>query len=363
MKKIIPFIKSDSVSKIHEYAEAITETVREPLLVLDNKLKVLLANASFYKTFNVSSKKTDGKFIYEIGNKQWDIPALRILLEQIIPKNKYFENYEIRHDFKDIGTRVMLLNARKFEHLNLILLAIEDITEEKKLTEYTIQASKLATIGLLSSSLAHGLNGPLTGVINFLEVYVNQEQKGSPKYEELNLILNSCRHMAEVVRKLTYFVSDGNEKFVKLDLVNIVSEALLFVEVQVVARKIKLIRDFSKEPVMVLGSKNQLQQMLLNIVINAKEAIGREGKITVRIKNNKKDKFAILEVVDTGVGISKANLLNLFTPFFTTKKAVGGVGLGLFSSREIAMKHGGNIKVKSIKGKGAKIIINLPTIK
>ena len=113
----------------------IVETIREPLLVLDSDLKVVLANHSFYDFFKVKSEETVGQLIYDLGNKQWDIPKLRELLENILPNKNPFNNYEVEHDFATIGRRIMLLNARQIEQTmgkeRIILLAIEDITERK----------------------------------------------------------------------------------------------------------------------------------------------------------------------------------------------------------------------------------------
>ncbi|HEX5268830.1 MAG TPA: PAS domain S-box protein, partial [Gemmataceae bacterium] len=114
------------------YAEAIIATVREPLVVLESDLRVRTANRSFYNTFRVRPAETEGKLLYDLGNRQWDIPALRKLLEDILPENTAFEGFEVEHDFPAIGRRVMLLNARRLyregDHAELILLAVEDVT-------------------------------------------------------------------------------------------------------------------------------------------------------------------------------------------------------------------------------------------
>ncbi len=118
------------------YAESIVDTVQESLLVLDKDLRVISANPSFYSTFQVSPEGTENKFIYDISNGQWDIPRLRELLEEILPKNTHFKNFEVDHVFPDIGRKVMSLNARRIYQegagTERILLSIEDITERKR---------------------------------------------------------------------------------------------------------------------------------------------------------------------------------------------------------------------------------------
>jgi diguanylate cyclase (GGDEF)-like protein/PAS domain S-box-containing protein len=127
------------LQKALEYSDAIIATVREPLLVLDKGLKIITANRSFYRTFQVNPKETEKRLIYELGNHQWNIPRLKKLLENILPKNNVFEDYEVEHDFESIGRKTMLLNARKIyremNNVEMILLAIEDITERKKAEE------------------------------------------------------------------------------------------------------------------------------------------------------------------------------------------------------------------------------------
>ena len=125
------------IQDAREYAENIVETVREPLVVLNSELKVLTANHSFYDTFKVTPEETIGNFIYDLGNRQWDIPGLRVLIEEILPQDTVFNGYEVEHDFVDIGRKTIVLNARQIfrENIgsNIILLAMEDITERKRL--------------------------------------------------------------------------------------------------------------------------------------------------------------------------------------------------------------------------------------
>src|SRR5664280_847169 len=128
-----------SADEAREYAESIINTVREPLIALDQDLRVVKVSRSFYDVFKVKPEETMGQLIYDLGNKQWDIPKLRDLLEDILPKKVSFDNYEVEHDFAIIGRRIMLLNARQIQRATgkerIILLAIEDITERKQSEE------------------------------------------------------------------------------------------------------------------------------------------------------------------------------------------------------------------------------------
>jgi PAS domain-containing protein len=127
----------DEISRAMKFAESIVATIREPLLVLDAQLRVVSASLSFYRTFQMLPEDTEHQHIYDLGNRQWDIPSLRKLLEETLPEEDVFENYIVEHDFPSIGKRKMVLNARKLYKEGegegegeggMILLAIEDIT-------------------------------------------------------------------------------------------------------------------------------------------------------------------------------------------------------------------------------------------
>jgi PAS domain S-box-containing protein len=120
--------------------QSIVEAVRESLIILDSNLRVRMANRSFYETFRVSVKETEGRRIYELGDGEWNVPALRTLLEEILPENSTFDGFEVAHDFPSIGPRVMLLNARRIPEQSgvqseLILLAIEDVSDRRRAEE------------------------------------------------------------------------------------------------------------------------------------------------------------------------------------------------------------------------------------
>src|SRR5437763_7820126 len=124
------------VEDIQNYAMNIVDTVREPLLILDATLRVQSANRAFYQTFHVSAEETENRLIYELGNGQWDIPALRTLLADIIPQSPAFNDYELEHDFPSIGRRVMLLNARQLRagiDTEVPVLSLQDEPERRRL--------------------------------------------------------------------------------------------------------------------------------------------------------------------------------------------------------------------------------------
>ena len=188
VKQVIETVGANFFDRLWEeswtYIKTVVDIVREPVLVLDKDLRVMIANDSFYRTFQVEKKATEGKVVYELGNGQWDIPALRKLLEDILPKNTFFKGFEVIHEFPAIGRKVMILNARQI-HSRLaedetsselfppiILLAMEDVTE------MMVVAETLA--GHASKSEAHSTEQTekLEAHIGKLEKEINELKKG-----------------------------------------------------------------------------------------------------------------------------------------------------------------------------------------
>jgi PAS domain S-box-containing protein len=156
-----------------EFATKVVDASRDALLILGWDLRVKTANETFYRTFQVDPAETEGRLIYELGNGQWDIPRLRELLEDILPQNEAFDDFEVEHDFADIGTRIMVLNARRIDHLQFILLAIEDQTESRR-AERSLRGSEERLRRVLETEAVGVLFFDRDGrVIDANEVFLN----------------------------------------------------------------------------------------------------------------------------------------------------------------------------------------------
>ena len=132
------------------YIKTVVDTLREPFLILDKELRVLSANRTFYLFFKVEQKDTEGKLVYDLGDGQWNIPKLKVLLEDILPKNTFFEDFDVEHDFPKLGKKIILLNARRVhtadEETPIILLAMEDITKQRNLEDQLKEYTKNLTL-------------------------------------------------------------------------------------------------------------------------------------------------------------------------------------------------------------------------
>ncbi len=245
-----------------EFAESIINTVRDPLIVLDQDLRVVKVSRSFYDVFKVIPEETVGQLMYDLGNKQWDIPVLRELLETILPQKATFDNYEVEHDFTTIGKRIMLLNARQIHRVmgkdRIILLSIEDITERKQLEEQIrYMAFHDALTGLpnrklfsdrLSISLAHAERNKTKVGIMMLDLDGFKDVNDTLGHDAGDIILKkTAERLCESLRKEDTVARFGGDEFVLiLPDIDSIEDAVLIAQ--------KIVDRFS-EPISVFSSQ------------------------------------------------------------------------------------------------------------
>ena len=256
---------------------------------------------------------------------------------------------------------------------DLTLSSGEDITLRKQTEEELIRSEKLVSLGQLAASVAHEVNNPLAGILVYITLLLNKykEKKLQTEVTENQLLKmkKELERTTRIIRNLLDFSRQSDPTIRPVELNKIVEAALLLVRHQINLENIKLEKKLDKKLPLVLADFDQIQQVLINIILNATQAMPEGGNLTITTSVNEGIKIGEtlkntvrIEIRDTGVGISKENLSKLFTPFFTTKERGKGVGLGLPVVHGIIERHKGKIEVDSELNVGTTFTIYLEVI-
>ena len=355
-----------------EYSDSIINTVREPLISLDQDLRVVSASRSFYEVFKVNPEETVGQLIYDLGNKQWDIPKLRELLENILPQKATFDNYEVEHDFADIGRRIMLLNARQIQRASgkerIILLSIEDITARSRFETELRQAKEAAEVANRSKSaflanMSHEIRTPMNAILGFSQLLRRDPEATPRQRQQIETINRSGEHLLSLINDILEMAkAEAGRTTLNpavFDLRALIGDVEKMLQQRAETKGLRLEVEQTKDlPRFVMGDEGKLRQILLNLLSNALKFTVK-GSVILRLgalPAAGKDFRLTAEIEDTGPGIEPQELARLFNPFEQAQagRAGGtGTGLGLAISRGYARLMGGDITVKSQPGQGS----------
>lgn len=355
--------RNAQVQEARDFADAIVETVREPLLVLDADLRVQRANRAFYQQFQVEPVDTERRRIFDLGDGQWNIPALRTLLEELLPTNRALVDYEVEHIFPSIGHRIMLLNARRIESTQLMLLAIEDITERKH-----VEREKQQTLAQREEFMAiasHELKTPVTSLKGFAQLLLSRFRKeGDDRAAafltkmdaQLDRLTNLIGELLDVTRIEAGQLPWHNEQF---DLDALVREIVEEVGYTSERHQIHLEGAAS---LLVSGDRERTGQVLTNLLSNAIKYSPQAN--TVRVKVVVDENSATVSVQDFGIGLAPEKQPHVFERFFRVSdpehETYPGLGLGLFISAQIIQRQGGRMWVESQPGVGSTFSFTVP---
>jgi PAS domain S-box-containing protein len=367
-----------AVQEAREYAESIVQTVREPLVVLDTDLRVISVNDSFYQIFKVIPEDTEGKLIYDLGNGQWNISKLRVLLEEIIPRSNQFQNFEVDHEFPAIGRKIMLLNARQIYRkgigAQMILLAIEDITERKKAEDEIKKLNqdlKHRTIKLeaaykeletFSYSVSHDLRTPLLGINGLsrilLERYPNHVDAKGQQF--LSMIHSSTQKMVQLIDDLLTFSRSGHQQMQPSDIDMEELARGVLEELRNIIPEQTLLLDIKTLPP-ARGDQSMIRQVFVNLLSNAIKFTRPKEAGVIEVGCIVKENENIYYVKDNGVGFDMRYASKLFEVFQRqhTVDEFEGAGVGLAIVQRIIHRHGGQVWAEGETGKGATFYFTL----
>lgn len=243
-----------------------------------------------------------------------------------------------------------------------------DRTEAAKMQQKLTQSEKLASIGLLAGGIAHEINNPLGGILIFSQMLLKEMPSDSPYHADVVEIEAAAQRCKSIVESLLDFARAqpdetriGKVKFQQIDAMEAVASALRFAKINLKQKQnIRVRENLAAKSAKILGDKNQLIQVVLNLVQNAIQAMPRGGELRIAVTSDEKEKKLRIEVSDTGKGIAPENLNRIFDPFFTTKQPGEGTGLGLSICYGLVTGMGGLLTVTSKPGKGARFTVTLP---
>jgi two-component system NtrC family sensor kinase len=234
----------------------------------------------------------------------------------------------------------------------------ERTTELKRMQAQMIQSEKMVAIGKLAAGVAHEINNPLTGVLTNSSLMLEDMADDHPWREDIQTIVNETLRCRKIVKGLLDFSRQSKPQRTLLDLNQVVEDTLALVRNQTVFRNTRIVYDLDPRLPTVLADADQMRQVVLNLVLNAAEAMVQGGELRVASSANLGKKAVELRISDTGPGIPDEVRARIFEPFFTTKKT--GTGLGLAVAYGIIERHHGEIRIDSARGKGTTFIITVP---
>ncbi|MDX2072717.1 MAG: CheR family methyltransferase [Haliscomenobacter sp.] len=390
------YARIQQIEELYTYYETILATVHEPMLVLDKNIRIKSANKAFCTTFQLNEEEIIGVLLFKLSNSQWNIPALRELLEDTVPKNNRFQDFEVDLDFAVVGHKTLLLNAHQIEQVSkneeLIVLTMVDITEvrrlaielqgkQKKVLDELIEAKVIAeqktqvaedavkSKQQFLSNMSHEIRTPMNAIIGFTSVLMKTKLSETQKVyvnaikvsgESLIVLINDILDLAKVdAGKMAI-------EHIPFRLFSSVSDMLHLFETKMQEKNLILIKEYDTSiPEVLVGDPVRLRQIILNLISNAVN-FTEEGTITVQVRKLEEDDENVkieFVVSDTGIGIPANKLKQIFDAFeqvaSETTRLYGGTGLGLAIVKQLVKLQGGTVEVKSKVGKGSTFSFNL----
>jgi PAS domain S-box-containing protein len=353
--------KAEALQTLKDFSENIIESISVGVLVLGLDERVESWNHQMETLFGVTQKEVLGKKLGElfpdsvidaIQNRTGRSPSSR---SEVVTLYKHPLKTPARSLTVDITLTPLF--GKEGEVTGQVII-VDDKTERVKLEDQLVQSEKLTSIGLLAAGVAHEVNTPLAVISSYSQMLYKQLEPEEPKAKVLDKIIKQSFRASEIVNSLLNFSRTNGTEFRLVELHGIITDTLSLLEHQFKTAKVKVRREFGTTALQVYGNPGKLQQVFLNLFINAKDAMPGGGELV--IKTSGYDSTFRVEVMDTGMGIPQEQLSKIYDPFFTTKELGRGTGLGLSVSYGIIQEHSGKISVDSKPGVGTCFVLELP---
>ncbi|RJP86322.1 MAG: GHKL domain-containing protein [Desulfobacteraceae bacterium] len=285
-----------------------------------------------------------------------------VMLILVASATLFFERvWQVYEDMQNDRRALQSAHKNLMELNETLECRVQERTEALAMSEKQIsQADRLASIGQLSSGIAHEINNPLGIILGYTQLMIRSEPTDTQRYDDLKTIEKHVKHCKIIVEDLLNFARTSKPRQESMNIHEALDDALAFIRHQSGSDRMEIVREYDPNvPPMVLDEK-KIKQVLINLMMNAIHAVRKKGRITLRTRFDAQENNVLITIKDTGYGIEKKNLSRIFDPFFTTKPTGEGTGLGLAVSYGIIKSHGGDIRVASEIGNGAEFTVVLP---
>jgi two-component system, NtrC family, sensor kinase len=351
--------KALEVARLKDFSENIVESLNVGVLAVDLEGIVESWNTRMEQLFGVRRQEAVGRQLRSLLPQELaEEIAARGDADQITGIYKQ----RLQHEGKALTLNVSIapLVSKSGDRIGRLLL-FDDVTQRERMEEQMSQTEKLTSLGLLAAGVAHEVNTPLAVISNYIQMLAKQMPEGDPRQTIIEKIVKQTFRASEIVNNLLNFSRTGVAEASDVDVNRVVEETLSLVAHPLKTSQIQIVKQLGETLPAVRGSANKLQQVFLNLFLNARDAMPSGGMLEIRTAAH--NGSVEIEVADTGAGIPREDIHRIFDPFYTTKPTGRGTGLGLSVSYGIIKEHAGKIDVRSTPGKGTSFHVEFPAVR
>jgi two-component system NtrC family sensor kinase len=352
--------KADELERMRQFSENILESLNDGLAVLDRNGAVVRWNRQMEELYGVRHEAAVGLPLDEL----FDVGIVRMIRGSATGGSEGTAHYRVPMSTRHEPPRRLLVNVGatplRDSHAAVVgtIVIVEDISTRVQLEEQLQISEKMASIGLLAAGVAHEVNTPLTGISSFTQMLLENSAADDPSTEVLQKIERQTFRAAKIVNGLLNLARPAQIDSGPCDLNAVINDVLSLLEHQFRTGSIQVRKELAPAAPRVQGIEHKLQQVFLNLFLNARDAMPSGGWLTIVTREDRNG--AVVEIADTGQGIPAEQLSRIYDPFFTTKEIGKGTGLGLSITYGIVQEHGGTITCDSQVGQGTRFSIHLP---
>jgi two-component system NtrC family sensor kinase len=356
--------QADEVDRMRQFSESIVESLEAGLMVVDGDSRVVRWNRALENLYGVSRDEAVGRNLSELFDPGFLGKLEAARSESPVSAGVYRFSLQPRGRDNHLLVNVTIVPLRRWESGSSsvagTIIIIDDVTSRVHLEEQLQISEKMASIGILAAGVAHEVNTPLTGISSFTQMLLQRADPDDPRTKVLEKIERQTFRAAKIVNGLLNLARPGGSTGERLpvDLNAVIGDVLSLAEHQFRAAKIQVRRDLASPAPIISGFEFKLQQVFLNLLMNARDAMPKGGWLSIATWTD--GDVAVVEVADTGTGIPRELLSRIYDPFFTTKAIGEGTGLGLSITYGIVREHDGSIACDSTPGEGTRFTLTFP---